>query len=247
MIPIALQLYTLREDMEKDFIESLKKVADIGYEGVELSGFGGFGALELKGYLDSFGLKPVGAHVSFDLLKNNLEDVIEYNLYLGNKYVVLPWAAYNGKEDFLRMAENLNKIGEKLKKEGLMLCYHNHHHEFKQFDGEYGLDIIYNNVPSDVLMAEVDAYWTAFAGVDPISYIKKYSGRTPLIHIKDVVADDSRDFTEIGTGIFDISSFIRQAEENGAEWLIVEQDACKMETFESIMISLRNLKKINLV
>ena len=246
-IPIALQLYTLRQETEKDFIGTLKKVAALGYKGVEFAGFGGFSALDLKAYLDAFDLKPVGAHIGIEELKNNLEEIIDYNLQLGNKYIVCPWASYEAKEDYVKMAELLEDIGRKLKASGLRLCYHNHAHEFQSFDGEYGLDIIYNRVHRELLGTEIDTYWVVYAGLNPVEYVAKYSGRTPLLHIKDMENSEKREFAEIGTGTIDIRAIAEQAEKNGTEWLIVEQDACKIEPLESIRISIENLRKMNLI
>jgi sugar phosphate isomerase/epimerase len=245
-IPIALQLYTLREETSKDFIETLKKVADLGYKGVEFAGFGGFSALDLRGYLDAFGLKPVGAHISVEELKNNLEHIIEYNVQLGNRYIVCPWATYEGKEDYIKMADFLAEVGAKIKEAGLQLCYHNHAFELQSFEGEYGLDIMYNRVPAEHLMAEVDTYWVTYAGLNPVEYLAKYSGRTPLIHIKDMEDSEKREFAEIGTGTIDIKAIAEQAEKNGVEWLIVEQDICKREPLDSVRISINNLRKMEL-
>jgi sugar phosphate isomerase/epimerase len=245
-IPIALQLYTLRQETEKDFVGTLKKVADLGYKGVEFAGFGGYSALELKSHLDAFGLKPVGAHIGIEELKNNLDEIIAYNFQLGNKYIVCPWASYESKKDYVEMAQLLKSIGKKLKASGLQLCYHNHAHEFDSFNGEYGLDIIYNKVSSELLKTEIDTYWVAFAGLNPVEYMAKYAGRTPLLHIKDMESSEKREFAEIGTGTMDIRAIAEQAVMNGTEWLIVEQDACKREPLECVSISIENLKKMNL-
>jgi sugar phosphate isomerase/epimerase len=245
-IPIALQLYTLRQETEKDFIGTLKKVSELGYKGVEFAGFGGYSALELKSYLEAFGLKAVGAHTGIESLKNNLEEIIEYNLQLGNKYIVCPWASFENKEDYVKMADLLKQIGKKLKDAGLQLCYHNHAHELQSFEGEYGLDILYGSVDEPLLKAEIDTYWVAYAGLNPVEYVAKYSGRTPLLHIKDMENSEKRDFAEIGTGTIDIKAIAEQAEKNGTEWLIVEQDMCKREPLESVRISIENLKEMNL-
>jgi sugar phosphate isomerase/epimerase len=246
-IPIALQLYTLRQETEKDFIGTLKKVAALGYKGVEFAGFGGFSALDLRAHLETFGLKPVGAHIGLEELKNKLEEITAYNLQLGNKYIVCPFASYEGKEDYTQMVGILENLGRKLKASGLQLCYHNHAHEFTSYDGEFGLDIIYNKVNEETLKTEIDTYWAAYAGLDPVDYMAKYAGRTPLLHIKDMENSEKREFAEIGTGTIDIKAIAEQAVKNGTEWLIVEQDKCKREPLESIRISIENLRKMNLI
>lgn len=246
-IPVAVQLYTLREETEIDFVGTLKKVAEIGYKGVEFAGFGGFKASELKAILLNLGLKPAGAHIGIEELSNNLNEIIAYNLELGNRYIVCPYANFENKEAYINMAAELDKIGKKLKSVGLELCYHNHAHEFTSYDGEYGLDIIYKGTEAENLKAEVDTYWVAYAGLDPAEYLKKYALRTPLVHIKDMENSENRDFTEIGNGILDIKAIAKQAIENEAEWLIVEQDVCKRPTLESVKISFESLKKMELV
>jgi sugar phosphate isomerase/epimerase len=246
-IPIALQLYTLRQEMEEDFIGTLKKIADLGYMGVEFAGFGGFSASVLKSYLDDFGLKPVGAHIGIEELKSNLDELIAYNIQLGNKYIICPFASYEGKEDYVKMAELLKDIGRKLKASGLQLCYHNHAHEFTSYEGEYGLDFIYNKVNEEILKTEIDTYWVAYAGLDPVQYVSKYAGRTPLLHIKDMENSEKREFAEIGNGTINIKAIAEQAAKNGTEWLIVEQDKCKREPLESVRISIENLRKMNLI
>lgn len=242
-IPIALQLYTLREETQKDFIGTLEKVAEIGYEGVEFAGYGGLKASELRKTLDKLGLKAAGSHVGIELLKNNLEEVIDYNLEIGNKYIVCPWNEYKSREDYIETAKLFNKIGEKCREKGLEFCYHNHNHEFEIYDGEYGLDILYKNTDKDLVKAEIDAYWVTYAGVDPVEYLKKFSNRLPLIHLKDMDKED-RSFTEIGNGIINFKEVIKIAKENGVKWLIVEQDVCKRPPIESVKISFENLKKI---
>lgn len=246
-IPISLQLYTVREEMNKDFIGTLKKVSQIGYKGVEFAGFGGFKASELKAVLQDLGLETAGAHIGLEELRNSLDDIISYNLELGNKYIVCPWAAYENKEQFIAMAKELDEIGKKLRDSGLILCYHNHNHEFTKYDGEYGLDILYKNTKPENLKAEVDTYWAAFAHENPVDYLKKYDGRTPLVHIKDMADSEEREFTEIGNGTLDIKSIAEQAKKNGCEYLVVEQDVCKRPALESAKISFENLKKMNLV
>lgn len=241
---IGVQLYTLREELNKDFLGTLKKVKEIGYDGVEFAGFGGYEAAELKKYLEDINLKVISAHIGLEELKANLDEVIKFNLELGNKYIVCPWANYESIEDFIEMSGVLEDIGERLNKVGLKLCYHNHAQEFQKFQEGYGLDIIYGKVSEQFLSTEIDTYWVAYAGINPVEYIKKYKNRTPLVHIKDMEEGGTKSFTEIGNGILDIKSIVKQVEKNGAEWIIVEQDLCKRAALESIEISLKNLREL---
>lgn len=243
--PIALQFYTVRDESSKDFIGTLEKVAEIGYQGIEFAGFGDLGAPELKKHLDRLGLKSVGNHTGMDLLQNNLDEVIEYNLVIGSKYIICPFLKPESKEEYLEAAEFFDMVGKKCSEKGLVFCYHNHAHEFTQYDGKYALDLMFENTDSKNMQAEIDTYWVHYAGIDPVEYVLKYSGRCPLVHIKDMKGSgDSRTFTEVGTGIIDIRGIVSAADKAGAEWLIVEQDRCEIPSLESAEISFGNLKKI---
>lgn len=245
-LPIALQLYSIRDEMEKDFTGTLKKVADIGYKGVEFAGFGGLSAAKLREVLDSLGLAVVGSHTGVDQLSEKLDEVIEYNLALGNKYIVCSYCKLESIEDIIKFSKFFNEVGEKLRARGLEFLYHNHDFEFKKYDGEYGLDILFKGAKSENLAAEIDSGWVFFAGIDPAAYVKSYKGRCPLVHIKDFLTAGTRSFTEIGNGIIDVKAIAAAAVEAGTKWLIAEQDESSIPTLESVRISFENLKKLGL-
>jgi sugar phosphate isomerase/epimerase len=182
---LSLQLYSIREETAKDFIGSLEKVAAVGYTGVEFAGYGGLSGKQMKTALDLFGLKAVSSHVPLVRLKGNLDEEIDFNLEVGNKFIMVPWNQYAGKDDFIAAAKLFNRIGEKCKKHGLQLGYHNHAFEFVQFDGEYGLDLLFRETDPELVVAELDVCWINRAGLDPIAYIKKYAKRCPIVHLKD--------------------------------------------------------------
>lgn len=243
-LPIALQLYSVRDETEKDMLGTLKKVAGMGYTGVEFAGFGGIPAGQMKAELAALGLKPIANHTGIKLLKERLEEEIEYNLEVGIKYIICPFNSYESKEDYLKTAAFLSETGEKCKASGLQLGYHNHAFEFTAYDGEYGLDILYRETSAGNLTAEIDSGWVFFAGVDPAEYILKYKGRCPLIHVKDFLTKGERTFTEIGNGIIDMKAIISAAEAAGTEWLIVEQDVSSRTSLESAKICIDNLSKL---
>lgn len=244
---ISLQLYTLREETEKDFIGTLEKVAEIGYQGVEFFHYGGLTAAELKAQLDRLGLKASGSHIAIDQLMTNLDAVIDYNIQIGSSYIILPWTNYENKEEYIELARICNEIGKKCKEKGIQFCYHNHRQEFKVIDGEYALDILFNLTDPELVQAEIDVYFLKYIGLDPAEYIKKYTGRCPLIHIKDIENDEEHSFTEVGNGILDVEGIAAVAEEIGTKWLIVEQNKFKRSPFESVEISFNNIKNMGLV
>lgn len=240
---IGLQFYTLRNEFSQDFTGTMEKAAEIGYTSIELAGYGNMTASEMKSALDRLHLTACGSHVGLERLQNNLEEEIEFNLEIGNRYIVLPWAKFDDYNALTDLASFMNKAGEKIKNRGLQLCYHNHAHEFIKFGDEYGMDVFYKLTDVELVQAEFDTYWVQYAGLDPIAYIKKYAGRVPLVHQKDMDATEQRGFAELGNGIMDIKGLWNTAIEIGADWFIVEQDVCNRPALESIKISLDYLKK----
>ncbi len=243
-IPVALQLYSVRDESAKDFAGTLAKVAEIGYVGVEFAGYGGLSAGELKGHMERLKLFPVGSHVSLELLEKDLKGVIAYCKEIGNPYVVCPWALIKDLESVKKFAALFNTYGEKLQAAGLEFCYHNHDHEFAVVNGRYALDLLFEETDPSLVEIEFDTCWIHAAGADPVKYIKTYGGRCPLLHIKDLKAAGGKEVTEVGTGVVDIKGIVGQAEKSGADWLIVEQDQCARPALESVRISFENLKKM---
>ncbi|PGS48769.1 sugar phosphate isomerase/epimerase [Bacillus sp. AFS041924] len=242
-LPIALQLWSVKEEAEIDFFGTLEKVAKMGYDGVEFAGYYGKSASEIKAVLNQLGLKSAGAHVSADQIIHHIDDVIAFEKELGNKYIVCPWASFNSLEEWKEFTEHLQQSGKKLSEAGLSLVYHNHAHELVPVENEYILDRLLNAVPANLLKVELDTYWLEFAGVDAVEYMSKYKGRTPLIHVKDM-AQSKEESTEVGNGIMNIKGIVKQAKQNSIEWLIVEQEAFTKPQLVSVEIGLNNLKKI---
>lgn len=245
-IPVALQLYTVRDEMEKDFTGTLRKVAEIGYVNVELAGYGGMAAVDLKALLDELGLKAIGSHVGIELLEGpGLAKAIEDHKVVGAPYIIVPYLAEERRKDkasYLRLAESFNEIGETVKQAGLQLCYHNHDFEFKQqFDGKPALEILLDETDPDLVKSELDTYWVLFAGADPVQFMNKYPGRFPVIHIKDMDKED-RSFAPIGTGVLPLDAIIQAAPAAGAKYLVVEQDTTKGPSLDAVRTSLNNLK-----
>ncbi|MGQ9731549.1 MAG: sugar phosphate isomerase/epimerase family protein [Candidatus Zipacnadales bacterium] len=246
-IPVALQLYTVRDMTEKDFSGTVKQVAEIGYAGVEIAGHtGGMSPAELKTFLEDLGLGLAGSHIGLDQLENNLAQVIEDNLTLGNPWVVCPWMPEERRqtaEGWRTVAAELSEIGAKLKGAGLQLCYHNHSFEFQRFNGETGFDIFYAAADPECVKAQIDTYWVQHGGEDPAATIRRFAGRVPLVHLKDMTPGDNPTFTEVGNGILDFPAIFEASEAAGVQWYSVEQDICAGPSLESARQSLENLKR----
>lgn len=243
-LPIALQLYSVRDETEKDMPGTLEKLAAMGYTGVEFAGFGGIPAQEMRAKLAGLGLKAVASHTGINLLKERLDEEIEYNLEIGSKYIICPSNRCEPMDDFLKITDFFDKVGEKCRANGLRFGYHNHDFEFLKVNDEYYLDALFAGISPENLAAEIDAGWVFYAGIDPAEYIGRYKGRCPLIHVKDFLTRGERSFTEIGNGIVDNGAVVRAAEAAGAEWLIVEQDVSSRSTLESAKICFDNLSKL---
>ncbi len=243
--PIGIQLYSLREETEKDFVGTLEKVAEIGFEGVEFAGYADIDAPTMKGHLDRLGLKPVSSHVPLEKLESDLEGEIAYAKSLGMKHIVCPWATFENKmEDVDALADTLTKAGKRCQEEGITLSYHNHDHEFVKIDDKYILDLLFEKTTEDNLKAELDLCWVSRGGVDVVEYVQKYSGRCPLLHAKDYVVEPKFRQVEVGTGLVNLKGVQQVAKDVGVQWIIVEQEEYTMDPFESIKISLGNLKKL---
>ncbi len=246
MAEIGLQLYTVRDHLQKDFIGTLGKVAEIGYRHLEFAGYGNMAAKDLRKALDDLGLRAVSAHAGA-VLREPLRE-IEYAQELGIAYLVFPWLPEEMRrhvEDYRALGERLNEVGATCAAHGITLCYHNHAFEFERVtqSGEYGFDLLYAAAAPENLQAELDTYWIERADLSAIEYLDKMAGRCPLAHLKDMAAGDGREFAELGAGILPIADIAAAARKAGARYLFVEQDICRRDSLESVAASLAFLKR----
>ena len=273
-LPIALQLYTVRGDMEQDFKGTLQKVKALGYDGVEFAGLFNNAPADINAMCKEIGLVPISAHVPLADMLADVDKVIADYKAIGCEYIVVPYvteARRPGGDKFFQLVAEIRAIGEKCKAAGLTLLYHNHDFEFKKLEsGEYGLDYLYANVPADLLQTELDQCWVKYSGLDPVEYLKKYTGRAPVVHLKDFHIEGKQEgdpyaliglnenetkkssafeFRPLGNGVQDIPSIIAAAKEAGSKWLVVEQDQPSMgkTPIECAATSMEYLKSIGAV
>ena len=245
-LPLALQLYSVRNELAQDFRGTLEKVKEMGYAGVEFAGLEGNAPEDVKAMCAEIGLTPISAHVPYQDMREDAETVLRAYATVGCKYVVLPYLTPEyrpGTELFPQVIEDLKKIGTVAKSLGLTLLYHNHDFEFLKIDGKYALDILYDEVPADLLQTELDTCWVNVGGEEPAAYVRKYTGRAPVVHLKDfageksenmyaligIKSDESKkpstfEFRPVGSGKQNFPEIIKASEEAGALWLVVEQD-----------------------
>ncbi|MFG6119711.1 sugar phosphate isomerase/epimerase family protein [Thalassobacillus sp. B23F22_16] len=244
-IPVAVQMYTLRNESERDFSGTLKKVAELGFDGVEFAGYGDLTVQEVKSLLDELSLQAVSSHVPLEELQENLPKVIEEQKILGSQYIVVPFLLpeQRNEADYRSLIPFLQRAGKTCREEGITLCYHNHDFELDRLsDGRMALETIFDETNPEELHIELDIYWLKKAEENPVDWLTRYQGRAPLVHLKDMTNDDEQFFAELGTGGVDIEAVLAAGEETGVKWWIVEQDESRRSPFESLEISMNYLK-----
>ncbi|TAK21503.1 MAG: sugar phosphate isomerase/epimerase [Chloroflexota bacterium] len=243
---VGLQLYSIRDDLRSDLPGTLRRVRDMGYPAVQLFGWAGLDAAELKPALDGLGLSVAGNHVSIGRLESALDEEIDLALTLGTPDVICPALPSDRRgsiDDFRHFASLFNSIGKRCAERGARFHYHNHAFEFQKFDGVYAMDRLLEWTDPSLVFFEPDVYWIHIGGADPIAYIQKCAGRVPYIHIKDYAPSRDPAYAEIGEGTLDMAAIFAASEAAGAEWYVVEQDASTRPMMESVEISVRNLRK----
>jgi sugar phosphate isomerase/epimerase len=245
---IGIQMYTVREDTAKDFRGTLRQIASMGYEGVEFAGYGDIPADEMKALLSELNLKAIGSHISLNALKNNLQAEIDYLKTIGGNYVICPMlqdTARGSEAAWKQTISSLKAISEEVSKQGMIFAYHNHAFEFEDLiDNEFAFDVLYNEIDADKLKVEMDIGWVQYAGQDPLAYIHKYTGRLPLLHLKDFRNSQGEkiDTVELGKGDLNLTAILEAASNADVEWIIVEQDHCANPPIESIETSIKWLQ-----
>ena len=251
-LPIACQLYTVRDLTQRDFAGTIKAVAEIGYKAVELAGYGSLkSATEVRKVLDDHGMSVVASHTNIDALEKSLPRLLDDGETLGNRTLVLsflPEARRKDAEGWQASAAALEGIGRTCLQRGVQLAYHHHHFEFQKFDGRFGIDFLWQNTDPQHLKAELDTFWLRYAGIDPVKYINHLGGRTALLHLKDLQPGQQTRFAEIGTGILDFPAILAAAGQAGVRWGIVEQDSTyDRPPLESLRLSFENLCRLGAV
>lgn len=263
---IGLQLYTVREAMQKDPARTLAKVAQIGYNSVECAGYGsdekfyGMDAKAFAALLKQNGLIMPSSHYRLGEEKVNGEQqkgtilndwnkAIDDAAAIGVKYMVCAYlsASERGNLDHYKyIADQFNKAGELCRKAGIQFCYHNHDFEFQQQDGKYPYEILLDNTDKNLVKMEMDIYWVTKANQNPLELIYKHPGRFPLWHVKDMDKTPEHMFTEVGNGSIDFKPIFKLADKAGLKYFFVEQDKTPGDPFDSITQSISYIKK-NLV
>lgn len=250
-LPIGVQLFSLRDDLTRDFEGTMRRVADIGYTAVELysyDNYWGRSAADLRKVLEGIGLQPVSCHLDPNLLQTDPETAIAFAHDVGCRFAGFPYLAPEQRGDasvYRALGQTLTRCGGIAQRYGMSFFYHNHDFEFAKLDGAYALDVLLAASDPDLVASELDVYWVQHAGLDPAEYIRKLGRRCQLVHLKDMAPDAEHSFAEIGEGIMDLDAVVAAGQDVGVQWYIVEQDCAYHRTpLEAIALSMQNMKRM---
>jgi sugar phosphate isomerase/epimerase len=238
---VAVQLYTVREYLKnrEDYDHSLKKIAEIGYRSVQISGPRPIPEKEIAELCRQHGLTINSSHEDATLLLENPQQAVENLKALGCKYTAYPFPRGLNLENpdaVDSRIRQLNEVGRILSESGQTLCYHNHNHEFRKVNGQIILERIYKISNPEYIQAELDTYWIQMGGGNPVQWCQAMSGRLPLLHLKDVRInrENKPEFAEVGEGNLNFKEIVAAAGDAGCKWFIVEQDICPGNPFDSL-------------
>lgn len=251
---LGAQLYTVREFTKtiEGVAESLRKVKEIGYTAVQVSGFGPVDPKDVARIVDDLGLKVVSTHMKWERFMTELDAVIEEHKMWHCEHPAIGGlfsADYKCADGVKKFLDELAPVGEKLAEVGMDFSYHNHSHELVKYGGKTWLETLYDQSDPNILKAEIDTYWIQHGGGDSVWWVRRCAGRMPILHLKDmaITAEKEQRMAEIGEGNLNWPAILKAAEEGGVECACVEQDHCYgKDPFESLAISYRNLKEMGL-
>lgn len=260
---IGLQLYTVRDAMQKDPAGTLARVAKMGYnsvEGATYTGsqkFYGMTPTAFASVLKQNGLIMPSSHYRLGeeqekgkpvqgTMLHGWDKAVDDAAQAGVKYMVCAYlseAERGGLDHYKYVADQLNKAGERAKKAGIQVCYHNHDFEFAPQNGKVPYDLLLSATDKELVKMELDLYWTVKAGKDPIALFQQHPGRFPLWHVKDMDNTPKKNFTEVGSGVIDFKKIFAQAGKSGMKYYFVEQDQTPGSPFDSIQKSITHIKR----
>lgn len=221
---IGLQLYTVRDLMAESLEATLQFVAEVGYREVEFAGYFGRSPRAVRMTLDGLGLRAPSMHTDLGGL-STLDETLEAAQEVGHEYVVVAWIPPQDRtelDDYRRIADTLNRAGERAARAGLQLAFHNHDYVYERMDGEVPYDVLLEECDADLVAMQADLFWMRKGGVDPVDYFRAWPGRFPSCHVKDMSA--AGEMVAVGDGVMDFEQIFRHAELAGLKHYFVEHD-----------------------
>lgn len=224
---IGVQLYTVRRDLARDFEGTISRIAEIGYRELEFAGYHDKSPAEIRALLARLNLTAPSSHVPIEAFRSDTSAAIAAATQVGHRYLIVPWLAPEARrslDDYRRLAEELNRIGEKVKAAGMQLGYHNHDFELEPMGGSVPLDVLMNGTEANLVVLELDLYWATKAGADPLSYFSRFPGRVQLVHVKDSAGAPDHRMVDVGRGTIDFAKIFSRREQAGLRHAFVEHD-----------------------
>ena len=249
---LGVQLYTVRDLMQRDMDGTLAAIAKIGYQEVEFAGFFNRTPADIRVILERNGLVAPSGHVPFEAIDQGWDAVLDAAHTLGHRYVCIAWIPEQVRKDldgWKRVADTLNRAGEACRKSNLTLAFHNHSYEFVPLAGQLPYDVLLAATDPALVKLEMDLFWITYGGQDPLAYFAKYPGRIPLVHVKDMAAKPRPDIApdsvmrSVGQGTIDWKRIFAQADQAGIKHYFVEHDT-PVDALASIKASFDYLKSL---
>jgi sugar phosphate isomerase/epimerase len=245
---IGLQLYSLRDVIDKDPKNILKKVAAFGYKELEAYSYSNGKIFNLKykeftDYAKSLGMKVTSGHYGLAAITNGWERAVSDAKESGQEYMVIAYLTADERKNYKGVCETLNKAGELCDKHGIRLNYHNHDFEFEQYEGQVAYHLMLKELDPKLVGMEMDFYWMYVANQNPLDYFANHPGRFEQWHVKDMDKVDPKKQVDVGTGRIDFPSIFAKAKQAGLKHFYVEQEAYPVSSIESVEKSIKNVEK----
>jgi sugar phosphate isomerase/epimerase len=254
---LGIQLYMVREDMEKDPVGTLAQLGRMGYTQIESYGgnkgiFWGYTNTEFNQIVRANGLTLISTHYAGD--SKGFEETAAKAAEIGMKYLIYPWKGpQKSIDDFKNIADEFNGYGAICKKQGLRFAYHPHDYPYKIVDGQLPIDVLLNRTDPELVDFEIDFYYPVIAGINPETYVKKYHPRFRLCHMRDVLKDrlpagsQEESACDMGQGAINYPHLLATCLKNGMEYFFVEQSRFYQETpLQSASVNAVYLKAMQL-
>jgi sugar phosphate isomerase/epimerase len=240
---VALQLYTIREECDRDLEETIRQVGALGYDGVELYQLHGHTPEQVRGWLDEAGLVAAGRHARLEAFEDELDSLAAELATLGTNRAAQSWAEPEEVREPGPLLERMQAAASAAHDAGLRFGFHNHWAEIEPLDeGGTFLDRL-RELPAELVWLELDLGWIWHGGGDPLAELEASAGRCPVVHVKDYASREGRDDVPVGDGIVGYDRVIPAALEAGVEWLVVEEDEVGPHPFEAVDRSLHAVRR----
>lgn len=252
--PLGLELYSLRREMRKDLPKTLAFTRKLGFTEVEVPELYGLTARGFRAELDKAGLVCTAMVAKDENLRAGIQSAADQAHELGASYVIYPWIPHPTGFDSdvcARAADNFNRWGEQFKASDLQFCYHPHGYEFASSADGTLLDTLIRSTRPEIVHFQMDVFWIAWPGQDPVAYLRRYPGRFPLMHLKDLRKGATGNQTgaapeevsvAVGSGSIDFPAILQQAQKTGVKRYYIEDESPAAP--EQIPASLRYLNSL---